>query len=72
MATREAITFFKALNAKEKVALAKSSGIELGTLRNIFYSGKTPSIKTVLRIEKATKRKIKRQQIAPEIDWSVF
>lgn len=72
MATQKAIDFFKSLSAEEKKEVAKASDISLGRLRNIFYNGATPSMKTACKIEKACKRKITRYEIAPEIDWSVL
>lgn len=72
MATQKAINYFKSLKSDEKKNLAAASGISLGRLRNIFYSGAVPSMQTALRIEKASKRRITRNEIAPEIDWSIL
>lgn len=72
MPTDKAINFFKSLSASEKRELAEKTGIELTSLRNIFYNRLTPSIVTTLRIEKATKRKLTRYEIAPEIDWTLL
>lgn len=72
MPTDKAISFFKSLSASEKRELAEKVGIGLSSLRNIFYNRLTPSIVTTLRIEKATKRKLTRYEIAPEIDWTLL
>ena len=72
MPTDKAIKYFKSLSSKEKIKLAEEAGISLGTLRNIFYSKHSASVKTICAIEKASKRKMSRYEIAPEVDWTVF
>lgn len=72
MATKEAIHWFKGLTLEQKNEIALKAGISLGTLRNVFYSRQKLAIKTVLKVENASKRAVTRYQIAPEVDWSVF
>lgn len=72
MATKEAVEWFKGLSSRQKKDVAERAGIKIGTLRNIFYSGRKTSPETVCKIERATNYKIKRYQIMPEYDWSLF
>lgn len=72
MATKEAVEWFKLLAPHQKRAIADKAGIKIGTLRNIFYNGRKASPETICKIEKATGYKIKRWQIMPEFDWSIF
>lgn len=72
MITQEAKVSFKLLATHEKKAIAMKSGISLGYLRNIFYSNKKPSPEIACKIEKASGYKIRRYQILPDFDWSIF
>ena len=72
MVSQKAYETFKRLASWEKKAIAVKAGISLGYLYNIFYSKKKPSAEVACKIEKASGFKLKRNEIMPDFDWSIF
>lgn len=72
MVSQKANETFKRLPAWEKKAIAIKANISIGYLYNIFYSKRKPSPEVACRIEKASGFKLKRNEIMPEFDWSIF
>ena len=72
MVTIEAKKKFQLLAAHEKKAIATKAGISRSYLYCIFYSGIKPSPVVACRIEKASGFKIRRYEILPDFDWSIF
>lgn len=72
MVSQKAYETFKKLAPWEKKAIAIKSGISMGYLYNIFYSKRKPSPEVACKIEKASGFKLKRNELIPEFDWSIF
>lgn len=72
MVSQNAYESFKQLATWEKKAIAIKAGISLQHLYNIFYAKKKPSPEVACKIEKASGFKLKRNEIIPDFDWSIF
>ena len=66
-----ASNYLRGLKKVERQALAEHCGLKLGSLQNIIY-GKPPSVTVACLIEKATKGSVRREDLRPDIDWSLI
>lgn len=64
--------FLRGLSAEEKKGVAKLAGCNIVTLRGVCALSQLPSVRLAKAIDKVTKGRAKKEDLRPDIDWSLI
>lgn len=64
--------YLRGLSPEEKRGVAKMAGCSISTLRVVWSNFQRPSVKLAVAIDKVTKGKVKKEDLRPDIDWSLI
>lgn len=64
--------YLRGLSPEEKRGVAKMAGCSISTLRVVWSNFQRPSVKLAMAIDRVTKGKVKKEDLRPDIDWTLI
>lgn len=64
--------YLRSLSGAEKKGLAKKCNVSFSTVTGVIYKTRKPSVKLALKIFEVTDGKVKKEELRPDIDWTLI